>query len=641
MLFRSFNLTVKNNVISSNYTNEIFSYYKTLAGANTADDTQLITTPFAFTNTTAGTMPVWARVANTNGCFRTAEITLQVAATQIPITFNKTFVNCDDFRDTNGLNNADNNKRDGITTFNFSSVTNDIKAMLPTSGNYNITYFRNETDALAELNNITDIANYRNIGYPNTQNIWVRIDSDIDNACYGLGPFVTLTVEKLPFANPVALFRECDDNHDGVFTFNTSNLETNLLGSNQSFATTVTYFDAANNPLKDANGVLISSPFPTNFISTSQIIKAVVTNNTAQKCFDEITIPFIVDDLPEAFTVSSVLTTTCDDESDPLTQDGKFAFDTSTFEKTILGTQTGMIVKYLDANGNSLPSPLPNPFITGTQDITCIVENPLNPTCKAQINLAFVVNSLPNINLNTNGNEDELICSNLPTFYVQLNAGIQDGSPIINYNYIWFKNGNVLSGQTNYTLDVNAAGIYSVEVSNSSGCSRIRTIKVTPSDIAHYDNSVVVDMTDSNTITINVTGAGAYEYSLDESSGFFQDSNIFMNVPAGIHEVFIRDKNGCGIISQTVAVVGLPKFFTPNNDGYNDYWNVKGINTSFNAKSIIYIFDRYGKLLKQINGNSNGWDGNFNGNPMPSDDYWYTIKLEDGREAKGHFSLKR
>ena len=636
----TFNLTVKNNVISSNSTNEVFTYYKTLAGANTADAAQLITTPLAFTNTTAGTMPVWARVTNTNGCFRTAQITLQVSATNIPITFNRAFVICDDLLDTNGLSNTNNDKRDGITTFNFSSVTNDIKALLPI-GNYSITYYRNQADALSELNAITDISNYRNIGYPNTQNIWVRVDSDINNACYGLGPFVTLTVEKLPFANPVAVFRECDDNQDEIFTFNTSNLETTLLGSNQSFPVIVTYFDAANNPLKDANGVLITSPFPITFASTSQTIKAVVTNNTSQNCFDENTIQFIVDDLPEAFAVPITLTTTCDDEADPLTQDGKFAFDTSSFQSTILGTQTGMIVKYFDANGNPLSSPLPNPFVTGTQNVTVEVENPINATCKAQVILPFVVQPLPNINLNTNGNEDELVCTNLPTFFVQLNAGIQDGSPINNYTYIWSKDGTVIPGETNYTLDVNTEGVYTVEVSNASNCSRIRIIKVTPSDIAHFDNTIVVDMTDINTITINVTGAGDYEYSLDEPTGFFQDSNILTNVPAGIHTVYIRDKNGCGTINETVAVVGLPKFFTPNNDGYNDYWNVKGINAVFNAKSIIYIFDRYGKLLKQITPTSEGWDGTYLGNPMPGDDYWYTLKLEDGREAKGHFSLKR
>ena len=151
-----------------------------------------------------------------------------------------------------------------------------------------------------------------------------------------------------------------------------------------------------------------------------------------------------------------------------------------------------------------------------------------------------------------------------------------------------------------------------------------------------------VDITDVNTVTVNVTGLGDYEYSLNEEYGPYQDSNFFNNVPAGIHDVYINDKNGCRPITKTtIAVVGVPKFFTPNNDGYNDYWKVKGVNATFNPNSIIYIFDRYGKLLKKIIPSSEGWDGTFNGSALPSDDYWYTIQLDDGREAKGHFSLKR
>ncbi len=621
----TFNLTVNNNSISSNAANETFTYYTTLAGANTGDVTKLITTPLAFTNTTPSIMPVWARVTNSNGCFRVAQITLQVLATQIPSTFKRSFETCDDFLD------ATNDDRDGISSFNFSSVTLDLQALLP-PGNYTITYYRNESDALAELNVITDISNYRNIGYPNFQIIWGRVDSDVDNACYGLGPYINLNVEKLPYANAVTITRQCDDNQDGIYIFNTSALETTLLNGQTNV--TVTYFDASNAPL--------ASPFPATFSTKFQTIKAVVTNNTSLKCYDETTIQFIVDDLPEAFAIPISLTTTCDDELNPLVQDGKYAFNTSTLETVILGGQTGMTVKYFDGNGNSLPSPLPNPFVTTTQNVKVIVENPINTNCTASINIPFVVNPLPNINLNTDGNDDELVCSNDPTFFVQLNAGIQDGSNPNNYTYIWSKDGVVLSGKTAYTLDVNAEGIYTVEVANTFGCSSIRTIKVTASDLAKIDSIDIEDMADTNTVTINVSGLGDYEYSLDEPAGYFQDSNTFTNITAGIHEVFVNDKNGCGVVTKSIAVVGVPKFFTPNGDGYNDYWNVKGVNATFYSKSIIYIFDRYGKLLKQwVPGTTEGWDGTFNGNLMPGDDYWYTVKLEDGREAKGHFSLKR
>ena len=199
-----------------------------------------------------------------------------------------------------------------------------------------------------------------------------------------------------------------------------------------------------------------------------------------------------------------------------------------------------------------------------------------------------------------------------------------------------------MASETAPTLQVNAEGTYTVEVKNSYGCSRIRTIKVTASDIAHIESIDIVDLTDINTVTVNVTGKGEYEFSIDDPNGFWQDSNFFNNVPAGIHDVYVKDKNGCGVVSQTIAVIGAPKFFTPNNDGYNDYWSVKGVNETFNSKSILYIFDRYGKLIKQwVPLLDRGWDGTYNGTPLPADDYWFTLKLEDGRETKGHLSLDR
>ena len=151
----------------------------------------------------------------------------------------------------------------------------------------------------------------------------------------------------------------------------------------------------------------------------------------------------------------------------------------------------------------------------------------------------------------------------------------------------------------------------------------------------------MVDLSKINSITINVTGTGNYQYSLDNVDGLYQTSNVFANVTAGIHEVFVKDTNGCGSIAKAIAVVGVPQFFSPNNDGSNDFWNIKGLNDEFNARSSIYIYNRYGKLLKEINPLDRGWDGTYNGNNLPSDDYWFTLKLEDGRQASGHFSLKR
>ncbi|MCF6182005.1 T9SS type B sorting domain-containing protein, partial [Lutibacter sp.] len=98
-------------------------------------------------------------------------------------------------------------------------------------------------------------------------------------------------------------------------------------------------------------------------------------------------------------------------------------------------------------------------------------------------------------------------------------------------------------------------------------------------------------------------------------------------------------------VAVDVSVIGYPKFFTPNNDGFNDYWNVIGVNSNFYPNSLIYIYDRFGKLIIKVDPTTQGWDGYFNGTHLPSSDYWFTVELIDSKGSrkirKGHFSLIR
>jgi gliding motility-associated-like protein len=103
----------------------------------------------------------------------------------------------------------------------------------------------------------------------------------------------------------------------------------------------------------------------------------------------------------------------------------------------------------------------------------------------------------------------------------------------------------------------------------------------------------------------------------------------------------VRDKNGCGIRSKEFGVLGIPEYFTPNQDGYNDFWQLEGLFKRSDFEAIIYVFDRYGKLLTTFSPRSKGWDGYYNGKPMPSNDYWYRVELADGKVFKGNFTLKR
>lgn len=632
----SFNLTQKNSQISANAAFETFTYFTTPIGADTNDATVQITNPIAYVTSNTS---VWVRVENANQCYRVARLNLVVSATQIPAGTQWTFTQCDYYV------SPTNTDTDGIAAFDFSSVTPLIQGILPTTATYTISYYKNEADALAETDSagnslaITNISNYFNIGYPTMQKIWVRVDSNVDNACFGLGPYITLNVQALPTIHTVGTansIRHCDDNQDGVYTFNTSTLENDILQGQTNVIISYT----------TSSGTPIPSPFPATYTvtGTETITVRVENNNTLAAdgpCFRQGTITFIVDDLPEIFPVNPGTLIVCDDEVDPTLQNGLYNFDTTTLTASLLQGQTGMQVTYTLANGTVYNNNLPNPFTSGTQNVLVTVINPINTSCPVTTTLSFVVKPLPFVNINAQGWDDTLVCTNLPNFTVTLNAGVTQPSLITTYTYQWYWNGAIVPGATNYTLTVNQEGDYSVVVSNSSGCPVTRAITVNTSVIATIDSVTVVDLSSINTLTVNVTGNGDYVYSLDESYGPYQSSNLFTGVPMGIHTVYVKDLNGCGIAEYTVSVLGVPAYFTPNGDGFNDTWNIKGVNSTFHANTEILIYDRYGKLIKQISPLGAGWDGTYNGQQALADDYWYYIKIDDGRIAKGHFSLKR
>ncbi|MCB0389561.1 MAG: T9SS type B sorting domain-containing protein, partial [Winogradskyella sp.] len=75
-------------------------------------------------------------------------------------------------------------------------------------------------------------------------------------------------------------------------------------------------------------------------------------------------------------------------------------------------------------------------------------------------------------------------------------------------------------------------------------------------------------------------------------------------------------------------------------DGYNDFWNPVGLDY-METSVTVNIFNRYGKLLKELSAFGSGWDGTFKGELLPTDDYWFVITFSNGKEYRGHFTLKR
>lgn len=153
--------------------------------------------------------------------------------------------------------------------------------------------------------------------------------------------------------------------------------------------------------------------------------------------------------------------------------------------------------------------------------------------------------------------------------------------------------------------------------------------------VGYHDRDVVLE-----------AGAGEppYELWIDKSKTTTSDLH-FENIAFGNHTMHVKDVNGCetsmNFTLEAPAIV-IDEYFTPNGDGVNDTWKVPGLAEVYPG-AIVSIYDRYGKLLAQFLGaEADGWDGTYNGNPMPSTDYWYQIDIEEiNRQFVGHFTLIR
>ncbi len=227
------------------------------------------------------------------------------------------------------------------------------------------------------------------------------------------------------------------------------------------------------------------------------------------------------------------------------------------------------------------------------------------------------------------------ICEDTPV------ATIGQLIPNSNHTYSWD------SGQTSSQITVTQEGIYTLSAANSQGtveCVNVRSVTVVFSGPPVISAIDIEYLDDSNIVTVAVETTGNFQYQVDTETP--QSSPVFRDLLPGSHTITVIDVNGCGSDTEEIVLVGFPKFFSPNGDGINDLWHVQGI--AILDGPIVSIHDRFGKLLEQMDENSAGWDGTYNGLPLPASDYWFKLTYKDTEgqttEAKyisNHFSLKR
>jgi gliding motility-associated-like protein len=527
---------------------------------------------------------------------------------------------------------------DGESYFNLLAKTNEI-----TNGDTNLSvkYYTNEFDAnIDATNNINNVRAFSNTP------VYFRATNEF--GCFRIGSFL-LIVNSLPDTFPIITLKQCDTDTDAITDFN-------LTESNQIITTApeIYSFSFHNSEIGAINNTAIISNNLEYTAADGSVVWARIENEFG--CFRTARINLAVSTtiIPtnHVFVIEE-----CDnfiDENDP-SNDG-FAYfnfaDSNASENAIsnllsfFSTTQQLNVTFYENEIDALIEANAIVDITNyrnttanSQIIWARIDSENNNECFGiGPYVRLIVNPIPEVNLG----ENFTLCLDPTT---GLGSQIINATPSTpgNYNYIW--NPTNPNGNSPF-YDVTQEGIYSVIVTNNiTGCINSDSIFANfSSEPAIFSAAVATPAFSSGSTTIVAMasgGFGEYEYSLNLVD--WQSSNIFTDLPNGSYVVYVRDLQGCGLLnSGTLFALTYPNFFTPNGDGYHDTWNIANLDPSYEAK--IFIYDRYGKLIRGINPYGEGWDGTSAGQQLPATDYWFRIEyLENGtsKEFKSHFSLIR
>lgn len=521
--------------------------------------------------------------------------------------------------------------------------SNDNEALFGQNATVTATYFNsfnNARDNIGEIN--------KNIALPvvlGTKTYYVRL-YDSATQCFSIVSF-----EIKVFPNPVVLpinpIKLCGN---GTAVFNLDTKKTLITNGNSNYQV---LFYASNADLILGNNIINSS----SYLSASTTILVKVKDVSNNGCETITTLNLIVLTLPGVSNNPSSIEK-CNDS-------GFEFFDLKIRENEMAGTTPVPTINfkyytnYNDAllnNGNVITN-ITN-FRNTTSDFqkiyvrlnsTTNIDSETNLACYRILELDLYVRHYPVNNLLK---RPYTICVDQETntsYPVEIKTLLNPAS----YSFVWYNNfnavtGNEIIGANNDSYITNVVGDYSVKITNTTNsamCSSVFNFTTQNSllpNVLTSNPSELIAFEVDNSITVTATPVSSdYLYSID--GVYWQESNVFTNIPEGEYTITVLNKFGCGEEkSVSIVVADFPKFFTPNGDGYHDSWNIKG--TSALDHVTIYIFDRYGKLLKEIDPNGIGWDGTFNGNQLPATDYWFKLiytKDNITKEFSSHFALKR
>ena len=414
-----------------------------------------------------------------------------------------------------------------------------------------------------------------------TTTLYVYAESTIDPSCYDEHAF-TVTINSTPKIDKPADLSKCDSYTLPVLT-------------NGNYFT-----------LPNGGGTALNAG---DAISTTTTLYVYAETGTTPNCFDE-----------HAFTVTINTTPAIDKPADtpPICD-----------SYTLPALTVGNYFTAPNGGGTLLNA---GDIISTSTTLFVYAETGTTPNCFDEHKFNITINTTPAIDTPA----DVFSCENytLPVLtngtYFTLPNG---GGTVLNA-------GDILTASTPLYVYAESA------VNPNCYNEHLFTITINPTLISVLSLDAEVtseDFEDNQTIVASATGGnGDYEYQLD--GGSWQNSGVFENVfGCETHTVRAREVLGCSTVPQkTINLIYFPKFFTPNNDGFNDIWNIKCLENQVAAN--IRIFDRFGKLIKEIRPSGKGWDGTFNGTKLSGSDYWFVVNYTNSKgvatQFKSHFSIK-
>lgn len=459
-----------------------------------------------------------------------------------------------------------------------------------------------------------------NVIQPETTPTYAVIGPGIYKVEVQLTPSCIVTEEiKIEYTPKIVLndttLSQCDIDNDGKSIFDLTKVDA-IVKNNVSNLSPVVYYETLVDAQGQINPITNPATYSNKFINQS--VFASVSNSF--NCVNYAEVKLIISNNAIA---GQTPIATCDTDG---TNDGLAQFDLNTqvTPQVVAGLPAGLIVEYYLSPTDAIAQQkqLPNIFKNTLATQQIIYARIINgPNCYAITPITLVVNTFDPPNFQ----EENVFLCNDTSISLSVDAGLS--------SYLWS------TGARSNTITVTIPADYSVTVTNIDGCEKVKKYHVKTSGLATITGATITDFSgNENSVLIEYTGSGDYEFSVDGS--FFQDNPMFNGIAPGEYYVYARDKNGCGLsIPFVVYVLDYPRYFTPNGDGYNDVWQIKNLDDL--PKSTLFVFDRYGKLVKQLITSDIGWNGTFNGFALPTDDYWFHLNLENGRIIKGHFSLKR